>query len=113
MAARRTDGMSGRAGAAGLVAATVLTIAVTIWLSLGLYDQHETRRHVYVLASDLRPGDSGGGLVNTDGVAIGVAFAIAPDRPGTAYALTSDELRPVLATVGTAPVNTGPCLSEG
>ena len=34
------------------------------------------------------------------------------DRPGTAYALTSDELRPILAAGGTAAVNTGPCLSE-
>jgi len=45
-------------------------------------------------------------------VVFGVAFAIAPDRPGTAYALTTDELRPVLNAGGTAAVNTGPCLSE-
>jgi S1-C subfamily serine protease len=77
-----------------------------------LYDSHETRRQVFILASDLAPGDSGGGLVNPSGVVVGVAFAIAPDRPGTAYALTSDELRPVLAAGGTAAVNTGPCLSE-
>ena len=78
-----------------------------------LYDSRETRRQVFILAAALAPGDSGGGLVNPAGRVVGVAFAIAPDRPGTAYALTSDELRPVLATVGTAPVNTGPCLSEG
>jgi S1-C subfamily serine protease len=67
---------------------------------------------VFILASDLAPGDSGGGLVNPAGAVVGVAFAIAPDRPGTAYALTSDELRPVLATGGTGAVNTGPCLNE-
>jgi S1-C subfamily serine protease len=77
-----------------------------------LYDAHETRRQVFILASDLAPGDSGGGLVNPAGAVVGVAFAIAPDRPGTAYALTTDELRPVLAAGGTAAVNTGPCLSE-
>ena len=77
-----------------------------------LYDSHETRRQVFILASALQPGDSGGGLVNPTGAVVGVAFAIAPDRPGTAYALTTDELRPVLAAGGTAPVNTGPCLSE-
>jgi S1-C subfamily serine protease len=77
-----------------------------------LYDSHETRRQVFILASDLAPGDSGGGLVNPAGVVVGVAFAIAPDRPGTAYALTTDELRPVLNAGGTAAVNTGPCLSD-
>jgi S1-C subfamily serine protease len=77
-----------------------------------LYDSHETRRQVFILASDLAPGDSGGALANPAGVVVGVAFAIAPDRPGTAYALTTDELRPVLAAGGTAAVNTGPCLSE-
>ena len=77
-----------------------------------LYDAKETRRQVFILASDLAPGDSGGGLVNPTGTVVGVAFAIAPDRPGTAYALTTDELRPVLAAGGTAAVNTGPCLSE-
>jgi S1-C subfamily serine protease len=77
-----------------------------------LYDSHETRRQVFILASDLAPGDSGGGLVNPAGAVVGVAFAIAPDRPGTAYALTTDELRPVLAAGGTAAANTGPCLSE-
>jgi S1-C subfamily serine protease len=77
-----------------------------------LYDSHETRRQVFILASDLAPGDSGGGLVNPVGAVVGVAFAIAPDRPGTAYALTSDELRPVLAAGGTAAVSTGPCLSD-
>jgi S1-C subfamily serine protease len=77
-----------------------------------LYDSHETRRQVFILASDLAPGDSGGGLVNPTGTIVGVAFAIAPDRPGTAYALTTDELRPVLAAGGTGAVNTGPCLSE-
>jgi len=77
-----------------------------------LYDSHETRRQVFILASDLAPGDSGGGLVNPAGAVVGVAFAIAPDRPGTAYALTTDEVRPVLALGGTTAVNTGPCLSE-
>lgn len=51
-----------------------------------------TERQVFILAANLRPGDSGGALVDTAGKVIGVAFAIAPDRPGTAYALTGAEL---------------------
>jgi S1-C subfamily serine protease len=76
-----------------------------------LYDRHETRRQVFILAADLRPGDSGGALADRAGAVIGVAFAIAPDRPGTAYALTADELRAVLARPRAAASDTGPCLN--
>ena len=78
-----------------------------------IYDSHSTRRNVFVLAASLRPGDSGGALVNSSGAVMGVAFAIAPDRPGTAYALTDRELRAVLAVPRSAPVPTGPCLRRG
>ena len=48
MAARRPDGMNraltGRAWSVGLVVATVLTIALTIWLSIGRYDQREAEQ---------------------------------------------------------------------
>ena len=77
-----------------------------------LYDAHETRRDVFILASELRPGDSGGALVSTSGVVMGVAFAIAPDRANTAYALTTGELRPVLAADRGARTSTGPCLAN-
>lgn len=56
-----------------------------------IYGQ-QTRRQVYILAANLQAGDSGGALVDTLGKVVGVAFAIAPDRPGTAYALTGTEL---------------------
>lgn len=75
-----------------------------------IYDQHRTRRDVFILASRLQPGDSGGALVNQVGEVVGVAFAIAPDRSDTAYALTEQELEPVLAQAGADTVDTGPCL---
>lgn len=75
-----------------------------------IYDQHRTTRHIYVLSSDLAPGDSGGVLVDPDGVVEGVAFAIAPDRANVAYALALDEVKPVLASAGSEPVGTGPCI---
>ena len=43
---------------------------------------------------------------------VGVAFAIAPDRPGTSYALTSRELTTDLAVRRGGSVSTGPCLSN-
>jgi len=77
-----------------------------------LYDTKPTTRDVYILASDLHPCESGGPLVDTAGDVVGVAFAIAPDRPGTAYALTTKELNPVLAQPRGAAVSTGPCISN-
>ncbi len=75
-----------------------------------LYDSHLTRREVFVLASQLRPGDSGAALVSQAGNVIGVAFAIAPDRSSTAYAVTDRELRAALSAPRANRVGTGPCL---
>jgi S1-C subfamily serine protease len=75
-----------------------------------LYDEADTQRRVLVLAADLAPGDSGAAVVDTDGGVVGVAFAIAPDEPGTAYALDLDELAAILAAPRTAGAGTGPCL---
>ncbi|MBA2626261.1 MAG: trypsin-like peptidase domain-containing protein, partial [Acidimicrobiia bacterium] len=76
-----------------------------------LYDRRDTRREVLVLAADLAPGDSGGALVGPDGSVVGAAFAIAPDRRGTAYALAPSEVRAILEARGTERVDTGACLS--
>ena len=65
----------------------------------------ETERQVFILAANLQPGDSGGPLVDTEGRAVGVAFAIAPDKAGTAYALTSNELDAVIRAYNANPNN--------
>jgi S1-C subfamily serine protease len=75
-----------------------------------IYDQHRTTRHIFVLSSDLAPGDSGGALVDPDGQIEGMAFAIAPDQQGVGYALTLEELQPVLAGDLSKAVGTGPCI---
>jgi len=77
---------------------------------LDLYGDRRIRRQVLVLAAALEPGDSGGALVDTGGRVVGVAFAVAPDRPATAYALASEELRAVLAVPRGGQVDTGPCV---
>jgi len=76
-----------------------------------IYDRNATEREVFLLATDLAPGDSGSALVDADGEVVGVAFAIAPDRDNVGYALTDAELRAVLAGDLTTPVDAGPCLS--
>lgn len=77
-----------------------------------LYDAHRTDRDVFILAASLHPGDSGGALTNLEGQVVGVAFAIAPDEPGTAYALTSKELRTALAGPRVEQ-SSGACLRQG
>jgi S1-C subfamily serine protease len=77
---------------------------------LDLYGSRQIRREVLILAAKLAPGDSGGALVDTTGTVVGVAFAIAPDQPATAYALSSAELRAVLSVPRSAQVDTGPCI---
>lgn len=74
-----------------------------------IYGRDKTRRQVLFLASNLRPGDSGSALIDGQGRVVGVAFAIAPDRPGTAFALDDSELRAALAAprrLGSG----GPCI---
>ncbi len=76
-----------------------------------IYDRDRTERSVFFLATELAPGDSGSALVNPDGDVVGVAFAIAPDRPGVGYALTDAELRAVLDGDLSSEVDAGPCLA--
>ena len=77
-----------------------------------IYRTSNTRRRVLVLAAALKPGDSGGALVDTSGTVVGVAFATDPGRDNTGYALTSQQVRDVLATAGSTRVPTGSCLVD-
>jgi S1-C subfamily serine protease len=75
-----------------------------------IYGDGRINRQVFVLASDLRQGDSGAAVVDPSGSVVGVAFAIAPDSPQTAYALTVAELQAALAAPRTAGGDAGPCI---
>lgn len=76
-----------------------------------IYDRDEVRRDLVVLASDLEPGDSGSAVVRADGAVVAVAVAIAPDRPGVAYALDQAQLVDLLARPRAGEVGTGECIS--
>lgn len=75
-----------------------------------IYDRETTSREVLVLAAELAPGDSGSALVDPQGQVIGVAFAVAPDKPNVAYALAIEELEVVLAGDLSSERDTGGCL---
>jgi S1-C subfamily serine protease len=77
-----------------------------------LYGNRSTERRVYVLAAQLTYGDSGAPVVGAGGQVLGIAFAIAPDRPTTAYALSTSELRPILLQPHSTAVSTEGCVSN-
>jgi len=78
-----------------------------------IYGQPGTSREVYSLYAQVRPGNSGGPLLSTDGRVVGVIFAKSLDDDSTGYALTLDEARPVLdaASSASSRVDTGPCVA--
>lgn len=75
-----------------------------------IYDRSSTEREIYFLSASLRPGDSGSALVDRRGEVVGVAFAIAPDRPEVAYALTDEELEAALDEPRADGTPTGRCI---
>jgi S1-C subfamily serine protease len=78
-----------------------------------LYGTRSTKRNVFVLAAQLTYGDSGAPVVARDGQVVGIAFAIAPDRPSTAYALSTSELLPLLNRPRGSAVTTDGCVTGG
>jgi S1-C subfamily serine protease len=75
-----------------------------------LYNNKSTQRDVFILAANLTYGDSGAPVVSTGGKVVGIAFAIAPDRPTTAYALSTSELLPLLSEPHSQAVSTEACV---
>ena len=77
-----------------------------------IYGQDVVRRDVYELQAAVRPGNSGGPFVTTDGAVGGVVFAASTTDEGVGYALTAEEVQPRIedAQGRTAPAGTGPCL---
>lgn len=75
-----------------------------------IYGNPGVTRDLVVLAADIEPGDSGAPLIDKDGHVVGVAFATAPDRDGVAYAIGTDVVDRVLATVMSTAIDPGPCI---
>ncbi|HET7276906.1 MAG TPA: MarP family serine protease [Dermatophilaceae bacterium] len=78
-----------------------------------IYGNPGTVREVYSMYARVRPGNSGGPLLDPSGRVVGVIFAKSLDDNVTGYALTLDEARPIINAAGSASrrVSTGACVS--
>jgi S1-C subfamily serine protease len=56
-----------------------------------IYQRKTVVREIYSLRARVRPGNSGGALIDAKGNVLGVIFAAAADDPQTGYALTAHE----------------------
>lgn len=76
-----------------------------------IYGTKRTTRNVYSLQTELRRGNSGGPVVDTEGNVIGVVFATSTTYNNVGYALSMEQLAPELelAKHTTDEVSTGQC----
>ncbi|MGW5969065.1 MarP family serine protease [Streptomyces sp. NPDC055186] len=74
-----------------------------------IYGDRTVVREIYSIRSLVRPGNSGGPLLTTDGRVYGVVFARSTSDTETGYVLTADEVADDArrAANATAPVDTG------
>ena len=74
-----------------------------------IYNDAPVTREIYSIRSTVRPGNSGGPLLTTDGRVFGVVFARSTSDAETGYVLTADEVADEAARAATAtdPVDTG------
>ncbi|HEX8099038.1 MAG TPA: MarP family serine protease [Actinomycetota bacterium] len=76
-----------------------------------IYGRSEVRRNVYELQTIVRPGNSGGPFVLTNGEVAGVVMAASTTDPDIGYAITSPQVIPLVekAKGRSQRVSTGPC----
>lgn len=76
-----------------------------------IYEEGTSVRDVFSIRSAVRPGNSGGPLVSTDGRVYGVVFAASVTDSSTGYALTAEQVSDAAAEgrTGTFAVSTGGC----
>ncbi|MFI6032746.1 MarP family serine protease [Streptomyces sp. NPDC051315] len=74
-----------------------------------IYNDATVTREIYSIRSTVRPGNSGGPLLTTDGQVFGVVFARSTSDAETGYVLTAAEVAgdAERAATATAPVDTG------
>jgi S1-C subfamily serine protease len=102
-------GYPGGGGLSGRPAAVRSSIQAT---SRDIYGHSEITRTLYELQASVIPGSSGGPFVVEDGRVAGVIVSASTTDPHLAYAISSTEVRGILARSRdrTSPVSTGACV---
>ncbi|GHD98010.1 MarP family serine protease [Streptomyces alanosinicus] len=79
-----------------------------------IYNDATVTRDIYSIRSTVRPGNSGGPLLTTNGKVFGVVFARSTSDAETGYVLTADEVAgdAQRAATATTPVDTGQLVSS-
>jgi S1-C subfamily serine protease len=79
-----------------------------------IYNSSMVTREIYSIRSTVRPGNSGGPLLTTDGRVYGVVFARSTSDDETGYVLTADEVAgdAQRAAASTTPVDTGDLITS-
>lgn len=79
-----------------------------------IYNEKDVTRSVTSLAAHVEPGNSGGPLLTPDGAVAGMIFARAEGTSDVGFALSMNELSPVIAQAEsfTAPVASGACAAH-
>ena len=73
-----------------------------------IYGQNLVIRHIWITEADVKPGNSGGPLVDQAGNVLGVIFAASTSQPVQSYALTDAEVQPdINAAAGRPPGGNG------
>lgn len=104
--------VDGRAGASGAVIGypgggpltVVPAVAARQWTARGrdIYNEQIVTRTIWIVSARVRPGNSGGPLVDEQGRYLGVIFGASVSDPNVGYALTADEVAPAIEQAGTA-----------
>ena len=79
-----------------------------------IYSNRTVTRDVYTLRAQVRAGNSGGPLLAADGTVLGVVFGAAIDDPDVGFALTEQEVAPVVSAGldDDTPAATGTCIKD-
>ncbi|MEO9008218.1 MAG: MarP family serine protease [Candidatus Dormibacter sp.] len=93
-ASRGTEGaVIGYPGGASETVAPAVVDGKVLVESRDIYNDPSTfTREIYVMQARVRPGNSGGPLVDLQGHVLGMVFATSAGDPTQAYALTDDEI---------------------
>ena len=77
-----------------------------------IYSTDRVVRQILSMRTQVRPGNSGGPVVNDAGKVVGVVFASSLDSDDTGYAMTADEVSEAVTagTTAAGEVHTGSCL---